>query len=99
MSRSKMIAQMREEVVDSGFLTAHLARLRKENPEGADLLEADLAEIFSTDKGLRVLKLFEKSILLFAFPPGTDDRALRELNAIQHFVLEIRRYVAHGQSS
>lgn len=96
-NKDKAHADMRREFVKQGFMGAYLQRLRAEQPEAADSLEADLEELFSTDQGLRVLKLFEKAVVFYAFPPGENDCALRELNAVQHFVLEIRRFVANGR--
>lgn len=95
-AKHKLLADLRKEMPAPGFLSSYLAWMRTENPEGADLLEADLAEIFSDEKGLRVLKLMEKSILNRVEKLGASDSALREINAVRNFVAEIRRYVAHG---
>lgn len=94
--RSKYITEMRAERPVQSYLGAHLAWMRGENPEGAEALEDDLKEVFSSDEGLRVLKLLEKSVLFAGVPNGSSDGALREINAVRNFVLEIRRYVAHG---
>lgn len=97
--RDRLFADMRREGPTQGYLSAYLTWVRQEQPESAEFLEADLIETFSTEEGLRVLKLFEKSVLSVALPGGADDRALRELNAVRNFVLEIRRIVSHGAST
>tara|TARA_R110000796_G_scaffold15155_3_gene48693 strand:+ start:329 stop:637 length:309 start_codon:yes stop_codon:yes gene_type:complete len=82
-----------------GSIGRYLAWMRNEGDDGpgaAESLENDIAKVFSTDEGLRVLILMEKAILLSSVPDGADDRALRETNAVRNFVLEIRRYVTHG---
>lgn len=92
-------AQMRTEVFTSSQLDDYLRHLRnvgEGGPEMAEALEADVIETFSTDAGLRVLKLFEKSTLLTAQPNGCSEGALREANAVRNFVLNIRRIVSHG---
>lgn len=94
--KDKALADMRKEMSVSGPLTGYLAQMRTENPQGADGLEADLIKVFTSDEGLRVLKLFEKSILYRSIPDGSEDRALREANALRNHVLEIRRIVSHG---
>lgn len=79
-----------------GFLQEYLAWMRSENPAGADRLEDDLRTVFTTDEGLRVLKLFEKSTVKRPLSNGAPDSALREINAVRNFILEIERIVAHG---
>lgn len=95
--KDKLVGDMREEMPVHGFLGGYLAWMRAENPRGSDSLEADLIETFSSEEGLRVLKLFEKSVLYRPTPDGSDDRALREANAVRNFVFEIRRIVSHGK--
>lgn len=94
--RDKALADMRREMSAGNWIKSHLAYHRSEDPEGAEVLEADLIEVFSSEKGLRVLKLLEKAVLLRSIPDGADDRALREANAVRNFNLEIRRIVANG---
>lgn len=90
---------MRGERSTGGFISRYLSWMRSEGDEGpaaSDSLADDIARTFSTDEGLRVLILLEKAVLLSSLPDGSDDRALRETNAVRNFVLEIRRYVTHG---
>lgn len=97
--RDRKIAQMRGERSSPGFIGKYLAWMRSEAEDGpvaADSLEDDISRTFSTDEGLRVLILLEKAALLSSVPDGSDDRALREANAVRNFVLEIRRLVTHG---
>jgi hypothetical protein len=89
-------ADMRLNQSNTSFVQRYLMWLRSENPDGADLLEADLIEVFTTEKGLRVLKMLEKSVLKSPCPDGSDDRALREKNAVMNFVLDIERIVSNG---
>jgi hypothetical protein len=96
MSREKVRKRVRDEFSSPGFVGRYLAWMRAENPEGAETLEADIVETFTTDEGVRVLIMLEKAVLLSSLPDGSDDRALREKNAVANFVLEIRRIVAHG---
>lgn len=95
-ARKAMLADMKAEMPQTTYLMQYLAWMHAENPKGADSLEADLIDIFSDDKGLRVLKLFEKAVLLRPMPSSADDRALREWSAVRNFVLEIRRIIANG---
>lgn len=90
-------ADMSREVSRPGFIGRYLSDFRAKNAEGADSLEADIAELFSSEMGLRVLILLEKSTLFVGAPDGAPDSALREHNAVRNLVLEIRRYVAHGR--
>ena len=92
----KMQKDLQKELPSNGFLHLYLNMMRNENAEGAEELMADVIDIFSTEEGLRVLKLFEKSVLHTGVPNGSSDGALRELNAVRNFVLEIRNIVAHG---
>lgn len=87
---------MRAEMPVQSMLSGYLAWMRAENAESADQLEADIVETFTSETGLRVLKLMEKSVLLGSVPNGASDSALREMNAVRNFVLEIRRLVTHG---
>lgn len=93
-------SRMRDEQSVPGFISRYLAFVSanggKEGPEMSEGLARDVAETFSTAEGLRVLIMLEKSTLLCSVPDGADDRALREANAVRNFVLELRRYVAHG---
>lgn len=95
-AKSAFLAEMRQEAPVQSYLSAHLNWMRGENPEGAEQLHADIIETFTTEKGLRVLKLMEKSVLYAGAPNGSSDGALREMNAVRNFVLEIRRLVSHG---
>lgn len=102
MSRSdiakRVQRQMRNERPALSPLGDYLNWMRnqgKEGAESAEVLSADIIETFTTDEGLRVLKLFEKAVLQVGQPNGSSDSALRELNAVRNFVLEIRRIVAH----
>ncbi len=82
-----------------GYLSTYLSMLRGADEAGvaaAESLTADMVEIFTSEAGLRVLKLLEKSVLMNARPLGAGDGALREDNAVRNFVLEIRRIVGNG---
>jgi hypothetical protein len=94
--KDKVREDMRREQPVQSMLGVYLHWMRREDPYAADSLEADLALTFQSDAGLRVLKLFEKSVLLAGIPNGVSDSALRETNAVRNFVLEIRRLVAHA---
>jgi hypothetical protein len=78
-------------------LSAYLDWMRQEHPDEAEGLEADIAEAFTTETGLRVLKLLEKSVLKVAQPNGASDGALREMNAVRNFVLDIERIVSNAR--
>lgn len=97
---AKKRARMREERSATGQIASYLAWMSAEGgdkgPEIVQQLEADLMETFSTEAGIRTLIMLEKAILLSSVANGVDDRALREANAVRNFVLELRRYVAHG---
>lgn len=94
--RDKYKSDMQNEAPTHSMLSVYLNWMRSENPESAASLEADMAETFTTEQGLRVLKLLEKSVLFAGIPNGSSDSALREANAVRNFVLEIRRFVARG---
>lgn len=94
--RNKVMEGMRAEMPAQGPITKYLAWMRTENPSGADSLEADVIETFSSPEGLRVLKLLEKSVLKTAEPLGSPASALLEANAMRILTLEIRRIVSHG---
>lgn len=99
LARAKFLREMRQEHKAQSPLGEYLNSLRADGEEGArmaEFLEADLMEVFTSEEGLRILKLFEKAVLFRASPNGANDGALRELNAVRNFVLEIRRYVANG---
>ena len=70
--------------------------LDAEEPGARDLLLKDMRATFTSDEGVRVLMLLEKSVLLAAIPNGSGEGALREHNAVRNFVLNLRRLVAHG---
>lgn len=98
-AKKKYLDRMKQDPApygSKGFVTEYLAEMRKRSPEGAEVLEADIIEIFSSEAGLRVLKLFENSILFRSIPIEESDRALRSHNAVRQFVLELRRIVAHA---
>lgn len=97
-ARERFNKEMQREMFSSSPLGEYLTHLRSSGPDGAqmaDALEADLIETFQSESGLRVLKLFEKSVLLRAVPNGCGDGALRENNAVRNFVLEIRRLASN----
>jgi len=94
--KHRVITDLQKDMPASGFLSEYLNWMRSENPRGSDTLEADIIETFTSKEGLRVLKLFEKAILYRPIPDGSEDRALRESNAVRNFVLEIRRIVSNG---
>ena len=98
-ARSAVLSNMRQNVSAPGYVSRYLAVMRRENPEGAELLESDIVKVFHSEEGLRVLKLLEKSTLKTSVPDGSDDRALRESNAVRNFVLELERIVSHGASA
>ncbi|MGC0225153.1 hypothetical protein [Pseudooceanicola nitratireducens] len=98
-AKKRFLNDMRAERSFHSPLSQYLNWLRSEGEDGAlacASLEADIAELFRTETGLRVLKLMEKSVLYQGIPNGSPDGALREMNAVKNFVLEIRRYVSHG---
>lgn len=94
-ARREAKKRMLMDPMGNSMLGGYLAEMDRRNPEGADALRADLAEVFNTDEGLRVLILFENAVLKSALPNGSSDSALRESNAVRNFVLEIRRIVAN----
>lgn len=95
-SKDRFLQDMQGDRPVQSYLTAHLAWMRAENPEGAEKLSADIAKTFTTEEGLRVMKLMEKSVLFAGVQNGASDSALREINAVRNFVLEIRRIVSNG---
>jgi hypothetical protein len=95
-AKTQYLASMRDEAPVQSFLSSHLNWMREETPEGAEQLYADIIETFTSEQGLRVLKLMEKSVLFAGVPNGAPDSALREINAVRNFVLEIRRLVSNG---
>lgn len=100
-ARRRFKGEMRTEVFRDSPLDEYLHFLRSqhgdEGSQAADIHDADLHEIFTTEAGLRVLKLFEKAVLHAPQPLGSSEGTLREMNAIRNFVLNIRRIVAHGR--
>lgn len=98
-AKTRFLAEMQTEMPTLSPLGVYLNHLSSIGEQGAaarEQLEADLIETFTSETGLRALKLFEKSVLLSAQPNGSSDGALRETNAVRNFVLEIRRLVSHG---
>ena len=95
-ARSRYLKSMREAPPAQSSLGKYLAWMGQENPDGAEKLTNDLTQVFTTEEGLRVLKMMENSVLLAGVPDGAPDSALREMNAVRNFVLEIRRIVSHG---
>jgi hypothetical protein len=97
--KDRYLKSMRNEQFHHSPLGRYLTWMRQNGENGAEDakgLEADIIETFTTDAGLRVLKLFEKSTLFSAMPNGTSDGALREENAVRNFILELRRLVSNG---
>lgn len=94
--RAAMLVDMRREAPVLSMLDVYLNWLRSEDPAYADALEADMIDIFTSEEGLRVLKLLEKSVLFAGIQNGSPDGALREANAVRNFVLNIRRIVGNG---
>lgn len=95
-ARRAHMARMKEAPLGNSMLGYYLAEMMTKNPDGANAIMADIAETFSTDEGLRVLILFENSVLKCALPNGSSDSALREANALRNFVLEIMRIVSNA---
>lgn len=91
-----MRSRVDREYSPPGRLNEYLAQLRLDNPEGAESLMDDLKKTFSTEEGLRVLLLFEKSIFFRANPVECSDRALQHDNSLRNFHLELRRLITHG---
>lgn len=93
------LQEMRLDNTALSYISGYLNDIRSRGEEGPDIaasLEADMIECFTTEAGLKVLKLFEKAVLLSAPKANAPDSALREMNAVRSFVLEIRRIVANG---
>lgn len=98
-ARERFLKDMTTDAPAISPLGMHLNYMRSlgdDGAQGAETLVADMLEVFTSDAGLRVLKLMEKSILLTGQPNGSSDSALREMNAMRNLVLDIRRIVAHG---
>jgi len=95
-ARAAMLNDMRREAPVLSMLDVYLIWLRSEDPAVADALEADVIDIFTSEEGLRVLKLLEKAVIFAGVPNGSADGALREVNAVRNFVLNIRRIVGNG---
>lgn len=95
-AKDKLIQKMQREKNPRSELTRYLSYRHSEWPEEADALMTDLVELFSSEKGLRVLLLLTKATVEMSVANGADERALRENNAVRNFVLDIRRIVAHG---
>lgn len=97
--KDKLLRDMQGSEQIPAELSRHLAFLRSMGPDGAEaanLLTADMIETFTSESGLRVLKLFEKAVLQTSLKNGASDGALRESNAVRNFVLDLRRIVANG---
>ncbi len=94
--KQKLMKRMQREKSSPSELTRYLAFIRQEYPEEAEQLEADLIQLFTSELGVKVLILLTKATVEMSVPNGADDRALREINAVRNFVLDIRRIVAHG---
>lgn len=97
-AKAQYLKGMAQELGGHSFLGKYLNWMKSENPEGAEDLVDALHATFTTDEGLKALMLMEKSVLYVGVPDGSPDGALRELNAVRNFVLEIRRYVSHGKA-
>lgn len=98
-AKKRYLDDMKKEMSCHSPLGEYLVHLRSMSAEGgetADFLEADLIETFQTEAGLRVLKLMEKAVLFRGVPNGSSEGALREINAVRNFVMEIRRLVSNG---
>lgn len=95
-ARSAMLKDMRREAPVMSMLDVYLNWLRSEDPAVSDALEADLIDIFTSEEGLRVLKMLEKAVIFAGIPNGAAEGALREANAVRNFVLNIRRIVGNG---
>jgi len=95
-AKDKFLGDMRQEMPIQSHLSDYLNWMRGEDANSAEQLHADIIATFTTQEGLRVLKLMEKSVLNSGAPNGSSDSALREANAVRNFVLEIRRLVSHG---
>lgn len=100
-ARDKYLRGMQADPIANSPLGAYINHLRttEEGSAAADQLEADLYITFTSESGLRVLRLLEKSVLLSSIPNGSSEGALRENNAVRNFVHEIRRLVSNAQSS
>lgn len=96
-AKAQYLQGMTQERGAHSFLGKYLAWMGSENPEGADELRDVLHSVFTTDDGLKALIFMERSVLYVGVPDGAPDGALRELNAVRNFVLEIRRIVSHGK--
>ena len=101
MARTPAAARKRDAMQDefgpSSYVGRYLQALRKVNPAGADSLEADIVDVFSTEKGMRVMTMLEKAVLLVGTPEGISDCALREWHGARNLILEMRRLLAHGR--
>jgi len=98
-SKERYIGGMRGEQAPSSQLSAHLAWIASQGEDGsavASELRNTLVKTFTTDEGVKALMLMEKSVLLAGVPNGSSDGALREMNAVRNFVLDIRRIVSNG---
>ncbi|WP_065325801.1 hypothetical protein [Tritonibacter mobilis] len=96
-AKAQYLKGMSQELPGHSFISKYLNWMQSENPEGAEDLRDALHATFATEEGLKALMLMEKSVLYIGVPDGSPDGALRELNAVRNFVLEIRRYVSNGK--
>lgn len=95
--QDKLTDSVRKERPAYGYITDYLVWMRSENAEGAEALEDMMADLLSSENGIRFLILLEKSVLHHTVPLDASDGALRELNAVRHLVTEIRRYATNGR--
>ena len=80
----------------SGALSGYIAELSNISPDLSDQALEITHNALTSDNGLKLLKLLENSILLSSPPNGVSDSALREMNAVRNFVLELRRLATNG---
>lgn len=77
-------------------ISAYLAQLRVENPDGADKIVAGMIDIFTSENGRKFMNLLDISILQISLNPEVSDRALREHNAHRNLVNDLRRIISNG---
>lgn len=95
-ARDAFLSDIKKEKSYPGLIGGYLAWFRQNDPEAAASLEADIIQTFTSEEGLRVLKLLEKAVLMVALDQDASVGALQQLNANRNLVLEIRRIVANG---
>lgn len=99
MSKKRLLNNLRDTPTVFSPLSDHLNFLKSTGDDGAEsaeILKNDIVETFTSENGLRVLKLLEKSVLLTSLPTNCSDSALREMNGARNLVNDIRRIVAYG---